>query len=77
MIKTMKPKWKGASIKIHNVLVLKMEMENLSYKQQLAKEKLFCQKLHNLHLKKRPRQDIWEARFGNRWLEHNSIVMYE
>jgi len=73
----MKPKWKGASIKIHNVLVLKMEMENLSYKQQLAKVKLFCQILHNLHLKKRPGQDIWEARFGNRWLEHTSIVMYE
>lgn len=70
-------KWKGASLKIHNVLVLKMNMEGFTYKQQLRKINLLRTILHTLKLRKRPGKNIWETRIGNRWIKHTSLVLYE
>ena len=71
-------KYKYASIKIHNVLFLTMNLEGLSLKQQKYKVDLFCKINYNLNLRKRPGQNIWEMkRPGGNWIEHTSIVLCE
>jgi len=70
-------KYKGATLKIYNVLVLKMDMEDLSYKQQLHKVNVLCTVLHTLSLRKRPGLNIWEMWVGGKWIDHTSIVLYE
>lgn len=69
--------YRKASIKIHNVLFLIMDIRDITYKQQLYKINLLRQILHNLHLRKRANQDIWEMRVGGRWIKHTSIVLVE
>ena len=70
-------KYSRASIKIHNTLILSMDLKGLSYTQQLAKVNLFCKINHNLKLRKRPAETIWETRSNGRWLKHTSIVLVE
>lgn len=70
-------KYSYASIKIHNTLFLTMDLEGLEWTQQLRKVGLFCRINHNLHLRKRPGEVIWELRDNGRWLQHTSIVLVE
>ena len=73
----MEIKYQRASIKIHNALILNMDLSDLSYRQQVYRINLLCQILHSLHLRKRPKENIWEARVNKRWLGHTSIVLVE
>ena len=66
-----------ASVKIHNVLFLKMDLIGLTYKQQLYRVDLLCKILHTLKLRKRANETIWEMRIGERWIKHTSIVLCE
>ncbi len=72
-----RPIYTKASIKIHSVLFLEMDLEGLSYQQQLYKVNLFCAINYNLMLRKRPNESIWEMRIGGRWIQHTSIVLVE
>lgn len=71
------PYYSRASVKIHNVLILSMNLEGLTYRQQLYKVDLLRQILRTLRLRKRPNQNIWEMRIGGRWINHTSIVLVE
>ena len=73
----MKPIYKKASIKISNCLFLTMDLEGLTYKQQLYKVSLFCKINYNLKLRKIPNETIWEMRVVGRWINHTSIVLVE
>jgi hypothetical protein len=66
-----------ASIKIQNTLFLTLNLDNLDYAQALRKIRLFCIINHNLGLRKRPAQTIWEMRTGGRWITHTSVVLCE
>ena len=66
-----------ASVKIHNVLILSMNLQEMSYKQQLYKVRMLQQILHTLCLRKRPKENIWEMRIGGRWINHTSVVLVE
>jgi hypothetical protein len=66
-----------ASIKIHNALLLRMDLGGCSYSQALYKINLFCKINHNLHLRKHARDTIWEMRVAGRWIGHTSIVLCE
>lgn len=73
----MESKYEKISMKIHNVIILTMDVSNLTYKQQLYKVRLLCQILYTLRLRKRPSENIWEMRVGRRWIGHTSIVLVE
>ena len=69
--------YRKASIKIHNILFLTMNISNLTYKQQLYKIDMLRHLLDSLHLRKRPNENIWEMRIKGRWISHTSIVLVE
>jgi len=71
------PHYSRASVKIYNALMLSMDLEGLTYKQQLYKVDLLRQILWTLQLRKRPNQNIWETRMYGKWINHTSVVLVE
>ena len=58
---------------LHNVQVWEMDVRDLDWTQICTKMSQTCRILHNLKMRKRPGQRVWEVRIGGRWCKHTRI----